>query len=92
MEGSSEADNGQKVEQRSQTDTGQVSEETTGPVDAAGSPSSSKDPQGTSSSPGNTDAGSAPNQLQELRTSDVYEIKNNIPKRFDHPGTIIILR
>lgn len=64
-----------------------VSKETAGQADTERSPCSSKEAAGGSSLPGDgVPAETSPRE--ELRTSDVYKIRNNIPKRFDHPGAV----
>lgn len=64
-----------------------VSEGSPPPSDPVRSP---KEPEGTSSLPGDRDEPAQPmlQPQQELRTSDAYQIRNAIPERFDHPGVI----
>ena len=59
-----------------------ISERSSPPFDPEGNP---EEPQGTSSLPGDDES---PQPKQELKTSDVYQIRNKIPKRFDHPGVV----
>ena len=66
-------------------------------VDGTGLQSSPKDQQNTSPAPEadpqpevNTNHdGPSDSSPREIKTSDVYQLKGNIPKRFNHPGQLI---
>lgn len=66
-------------------------------VDRIGNQISPKDQQNANTAPEadpqpevNMDhEGPSDSSPKELKTSDVYQVKSNVPKRFNHPGQVI---